>query len=545
MLRAVGAWLAILAIGLTVVLVHELGHLVAAWIFDVGIARIRVGVGPVLRTWRLGRARISLGLLPVAVLVDLLGRDPSDPVPPADASRALRSRPVWVRAVVLMAGPACNLALPAVLWFGHFIGQTAVPPPVVGTVVDDSAAATAGIEPGDRIVSIDGDDVRSFDELIRRIEAAPERELRVHLVRGGEHLERFVLPRKAVVRTGLGEPAIVGRLGVLPHFYAPQIGVTDPEGPAARAGLRTGDILTSIDGEPLDTVEDLERWLPRLSRRSQVRLTYLRPVARRDALATWVYFESHHAQLLAAASAFGDTGMAPANTFVRRVQPNSPAAAAGLVPGDRIVEVDGRPFTRWEFLEAYLAAAGTRPVTLAVERPGRAPRTVVVQQRIAATKDARGIVRRSLLFGAVPYGRTFRPPPEPLRGRFAYAVASSVEASRRLLADVAVAAVTLPFRAATVTDATPLRGAASTARRLFADADVEVLRLASIVTIVAGLVHLLPLPILDGGRLLFDVLDTVRRKRSSTMLRFRIGIAALLVTLLVLALVWARTSPSP
>ncbi len=537
------ALLAALAIGLATVLVHEFGHWVAARLLDVAIARVRIGLGPPLLRLRFRGVRVHVCALPVVLLADLAGRDPHDPVPEGEAGRSLRNRPLWVRAAVLLAGPAANLAFPLVLWFGYQIRQTEVPPPVVGTVVDGSAAETAGLVPGDRVVSIDGDDVRSFDELARRIAGAAQQELRVHLVHDGEHRERFVIPRRAVELTGTGEPRMVGRLGVLPWFYAPQIGVTDPDGPAARAGLRTGDVLTSIDGEPLETVEDLERWLPRLARRSQVRLTFLRPTAGPGPLATWVTFDSHHAQLLAPSSAFGDPGMAPANTFVRRVLPGSPAAAAGIEPGDRIVAVDGKRFRRWEFLEAELAAARQRPVVLTVERPGAPPRTVTVRQRFVTETDPKGLARRTLLFGAIPYRKTFEPPPEPLRGRFAYAVSSSLATWRALVADVAEAVLRLPARLLSATPAGSVVATVTAAGRRGALPDAEVLRLASIVTIVAGLLHLLPLPILDGGRLLFDLADALRRRPSTARARLWAGLALVLAVFVLLALLWTRPSP--
>ena len=539
-----GTPLAVLAVALAVVAVHELGHLAAARLFDVGIAGVRIGVGPTLLRGRVAGVPVRVGLVPVVVLVDLLGRDPSDPVPSEAAHRALGNRPLWVRALVLLAGPAFNLAFPTILWFGHFIQQTHVAPPIIGTVVDGSAAQTAGLRPGDRIVAIDGDDVRSFDELTRRIEAAPQQDLRIHLVRGGEHLERFVVPRKALARTAVGDAKVVGRLGVLPEFYAPQIGITDPNGPAARAGLRTGDVVTSIDGEPIATVEALERWLPRLSKRSQVRLTYLRPSVRKDALGTWLYYDSHHAQILASAGAVLDTGMLPANTFVRTVTPNSPAAAAGLSPGDRIVAVDGARFGRWEFLMERLSAADLNPVELTVARPGAPPRTVTVRQRFVVRTDDRGLARGMLEFGATPYRRTFRPPLEPLRGRFAYAVSSALDLSSRMVQDVVTALLRFPARAAAWIGSRPLRATVTTADRLLRDPDVEALRLVSIATIVVGLLHLLPLPVLDAGRLLFDAVDVLRRRPSSRRLRMRVGFAVLVLLIALMFLLIAHTDPT-
>src|SRR5690606_18799471 len=118
-------------------------------------------------------------------------------------------------------------------------------------------------------------------------------------------------------------------------------------------GLRTGDIITSINGEPVDTVEALERELAK-TRDTSLRLTYLRSRPSRSPIGTFLWFESAHARVLPRAETHFTTGILPANTFVRVVHPGSPAAQAGLKAGDRIVRVGERPITRWETLASLL-----------------------------------------------------------------------------------------------------------------------------------------------------------------------------------------------
>ncbi len=244
-------WAFILLIG-PLIFIHELGHLLAAKLVDVKATRFSLGFGPPLARVRMGETEYCIAPIPLGGYVRLLGQDPSEAIAPADAERALPAKPLWARMFVLGAGPAANLLLPIVLYFLYFLmfAPTAVPPAVLGTVVDGTAADQAELRQGDRIVAIDGEDVRSWRDMSQRIAEAPGKELRVQIERDGERIDRVVTPQKRMHRNPLGVATPVGRLGVLRRFYAPQIGIIDPESAAYVEGLRTGDVITSINTFP-------------------------------------------------------------------------------------------------------------------------------------------------------------------------------------------------------------------------------------------------------------------------------------------------------
>ncbi|MCA9696685.1 MAG: site-2 protease family protein, partial [Myxococcales bacterium] len=389
----------ILLIG-PLIFIHELGHLLAAKLVDVKVGRFSIGFGPPLLRRRIGETEYCLAPIPLGGYVSLLGQNPYEEIPEGDRDRALSNKPLWARYFVLAAGPLANLILPLLLYFFFFLTHAVQPPPVIGTVLDGSAAALAGLEPGDRIIEIDGDDVRSWKEMQTLIAASPDVELRIEIEKQGKRVERFVTPRRSFVENPLGVPEPRGLLGVYAHFYAPQIGIVDPDSPAYGGGLRTGDVITSIDGEPVRTIEDLQA-LVADPPDSLVRLTYLRPRASRFAFGTMLWFESNHAQLLPrpesrttpgltlglGVEAESPTGLLPANTFIRAVEHDSPAAHAGLLPGDRILEVDGQVVTRWESVASMLDRIKDQPVTMIVQSLGGEPRELTVKQEIRTRKD--------------------------------------------------------------------------------------------------------------------------------------------------------------
>ena len=527
----------ILLIG-PLIFVHELGHLLAAKLVDAKVRRFSLGFGPAFARVRIGETEYCLAPIPLGGYVTLLGHSPDEDVSPQEADRALRNKPLWARYLVLGAGPAFNLLLPLLLYFASYLGHTVAARPVIGTVLDDPAAATRDLQPGDRIVAIDGDDIHAWQEMQDRVRVAPEQELRVQIERDGVRFDRFVTPRKNVVKNVVGESEARGLLGVSPWFYAPQIGITDTDSPAHAEGLKTGDIITSVNGEPVQTVEQLERELAR-ARDASLRLTYLRAREAPGELGRYLWFESHHARLLPRHEQGQSTGLLPANTFVRKVEPASPAAAAGIEPGDRVLAVGERPVTRWETVAVLLERQAEQPFKMTVQSPGEAPREVAVTQQI---QRYQGIYRQELSylwFGAEPYHSRDIPAAEPIRGRFTYAVRSAVTETGAMLKMMWTSLRQMVTLERGVDELSSVVGIFNVAGTAGQQGPGQFLLLMAMLSINLGIVNLLPIPILDGGHLMFFTLEALRRRPLSQRAR-EIASAIGLVIILLLLLIALR-----
>lgn len=212
-IRTVLAFVVVLGV---LVFIHELGHYLAARWRGIHVERFAVGFGRPIRSWMDRRGtEWRIGWIPLGGYVKLHGQEqPGDVTPEVQASwrpgETFHDKPVRDRAIVVAAGPVANFLLAALL-FAAVYATAGVPraTTAVGTVVENSAAARAGLQPGDRIVALDGQTILRFDQLQRFIQPRAGQEVAVTVERDGQERTLRVTPEPRTV----GERT-VGVLGV-------------------------------------------------------------------------------------------------------------------------------------------------------------------------------------------------------------------------------------------------------------------------------------------------------------------------------------------
>jgi regulator of sigma E protease len=218
-----------------VVTIHELGHfLVARWL-GVAVDRFSIGFGRPLLQWTdRGGVEWRLGWIPLGGYVRFSGDvEASSSVPDGDDLKRLRReilaregpgaerkyfhfKPVWVRALVVFAGPAANFILSIAL-FAVLLGAIGeiVHRPRVGAVEANSPAARAGFMPGDVVTAIDGRTIDDFVELKQFVTLRAGEAIRFEVDRSGRSLELTATPERRIQTDGLtGSTAKVGVLGL-------------------------------------------------------------------------------------------------------------------------------------------------------------------------------------------------------------------------------------------------------------------------------------------------------------------------------------------
>ncbi len=235
------------------VFVHEWGHFIVARLCGVKVETFSIGFGKRLFGWTdKGGTHWQVSLVPLGGYVKMFGdTDPASAgftesvkegeelraMTPDERNQAFFGKPVWNRPAILFAGPAVNYLFALVLLAGIFASAGhVVTPPVAGAVIVGSAAEKAGIQPLDRILAIDGKEMRRFSDIQRSVALSLERPITVDVERAGQKMTiSGVVPKLDEVTDRFGFKHTRGLLGII----GPGLGIAP-------------DSIDSVDGQAGD-----------------------------------------------------------------------------------------------------------------------------------------------------------------------------------------------------------------------------------------------------------------------------------------------------
>jgi regulator of sigma E protease len=528
------------------IFVHELGHFVVAKLLGVKVVRFSVGFGPRLLGFTRGETEYRIAALPLGGYVKMAGDDPGEAPKPEDKGRGFLEQSPFRRFLIAFAGPASNLVFPVVLYLAIGLLQNGkpVPGPVVGTVAPGSPAAEAGLEPGDRILSVTPSagparPIRWFNDLREAVSPHPGEQLRFEVEREGRRLPTIVITPAPERDSNPIEVTVRGVIGVTPA-YAPAL--VAPAEPGAAGPLEPFDLVVRAGGAPVRHAGELSRLLA-AARCAPIDLEVLREKPARlpgAALSTW--------EPLALAGvptcAGGRPSLLPADpslsTFVGQVAPGGPAERAGLKRGDAIAAVNGRAVRSFRDINALagefkagqqvkLALAGGREVSL-------------VPAEQAARDDATGEASRRLVLG---FSAPSRPPLQgaalvaeqvPLRLPLAEVASASVghlwEVTRLTVLGIArIVTGDISFK----TVGGPIMLFSIAAQAVEEGWESFLFKMA-LISVNLGLMNLIPIPVLDGGHIAASAVEAVTRRRPSVRTREIANLVGLaLLALLMIA----------
>lgn len=530
------------------IFVHELGHFAWAKFFGVQVLKFSLGFGPRIAGFTRGGTEYVIAAFPLGGYVRMLGESPYDVVEGDAQQRSFSQQALWKRTLIVIAGPAMNLLLPLGLFFVVFIGDTQSVPAVIGTVFPDQPADGV-LQPGDRVLRVDGEEVATFYELARRIQQRPGEELELVIVRDGERRNVSLTPFLARTPRPLELVEEVGRVGIKPHHPLALVGVTSPSSPAAASRIRTFDRVIAASRRPVERWIDLEQAMMH-NDGITVPVSYLRPTRLPDALGGLVELEIYDPRVTTLTPEPGPgeplsrAGLEPADLYVADVRITSPQQQIALRPGDRLMTLDGRAIRLWDTMleDVELASDAIHELTWR-----RGDQLVTRRYRLRAARAITGEERDDRLhvlssdggrhLATVSHLRpTVLDPPVPVPSPLSYAVEQAFRVTAELVELTVYSVVRLVQRRLSVdTIGGPLRVFEATAEASREGA-LNYLSLMAFISINLGLINLLPIPMLDGGHLLFFLIEGVARRPVSVRVREYASLVGLVLLVLLMVL---------
>lgn len=526
------------------VTVHELGHFVAAKWAGVKVLTFSIGFGPKLVGFRRGETYYQIAWLPLGGFVRMAGEFDDD-VAPEERGRTFLAAPWWKRAIITVAGPAFNLIFPIIAIFFAVVGDKEVRAARVGWAEPGSAAAVAGMRPGDLITAIDGHAVRSFDDIRGLLDGVYEREIPVSINRDGQPMVLRVTPSLLVEKTPL-ETIRRGLFGIIQEARAAIIGV--PPGSAAEvAGLKTFDRILRVNGQLVRDEVQLGTLMAGVQ--GSLEVTVVRATLHDIGTAAVVVPELVTVTMeRQVGDGFAALGCETGDLYVWTVFPGSPAMKAGLHAGDRLLTLDGKDLSAWVTVTQRLNEKEKAPMALSWRRAGEVISATITPEAVEVRDELQNRLPDRFDLGARPR-LAFQFAPEPLAAgpvaekmtvhfgpKDALVIAvKQVPEAIRLISIVLGKLVTAQIPSDSVGGPIMLyKVAAKSAESGYED----FLKNMALVSVNLGLVNLLPIPILDGFGLLAAIWEGIRRRPIPPKAREVANIVGFTMLLMLMVLVF-------
>jgi len=520
------------------IFVHELGHFLAAKACGIRVLKFSLGFGSPVgfgrfrMRWVRGHTEYVVCWIPLGGYVKMLGETPDQEALPelaAHPDETLEAKPLWQKLIVIFAGPAMNLLLPVVIYTGTLAVGFPQADSKIGEIEFGSPAAAAGLRLNDRVTAIDGTPVQWWRQIADALSEQTSGELEVQYERDGVQATTRVSIESRQRSDPFGDLIAVGWVGFSHRRPLAMIALADSARPAYLAGLRTGDRITDVAGEPVEDWYGFANAYAAAGRSGEVSIALTRGRETPEEVTLQI-------------PALGDLeslGVIRADVLVAGVTEDSPAAGVGIQTGDLIQRVNGAALHSFETFADMVRGGGGGRLALTVLRDGEALEFDVTPALIQTDLTGFGLEVPRYRIGvigtnmlAVPGGIGFEQVLNPL-----------VSVPRAAGITIEITQLFMRGLGKLITGEVPRNqisgpiGIAEIAGKALERGWMDYLQTLVLISINLGILNLLPIPLLDGGQAVVFIIEGVRNKRLS--LRTREFVQQIGFTMLILIMGFA------
>ncbi len=501
------------------IFVHEMGHFLVAKFYKVRVETFSLGFGPKIFQFQRGGTDYCVSLIPLGGYVKMFGDDPSIEVPEDERHGSFLHKPVGQRIAIVLAGPLVNFFFAILIFFVIAIVGEQMISPVVGDVEQDSVAWTYGFRSGDTIQSVNGDIIKTWDDVKANIEEHKNQELSFDIIRMNTQetislqASTSIIPNPNILST---EEEIGDIKGLTFLARETQVGILSPGSMLAQAGMKSFDKIQSINQTPVKKWYEIVSFLESYNQSEPLEIKYIRPLSEENASQTNEDVQTAHVEIprqLVGQLSPEILGFEIPDLYVYKFTEDSPAKKAGMLDGDRIRSIDGEAVNNWagliEKVQSY-DPNNSNGFDLEIMREGEM-KNISITPKLVEQPDKRGGRQSKYalgIFASVMSSptdrvliRTFNPLLALQKGvldTLYWTKVTCLSLLRLLQARVSPRAIGGPIMIGQVASQTFQMGLS------------YFLKIMAIISINLFILNMLPIPVLDGGHLLFFSIEALR-----------------------------------
>jgi len=495
------------------IFVHELGHFLVAKYFKVRVEVFSLGFGKKLFKFRRGDTDYCLSLIPFGGYVKMFGDDPAAVVSSEERQFSFNHKPVSQRIAVVLAGPLMNLIF-AFFLFGviAMLGERVLSPRV-GDLSKQKSAYKTGLRSGDLIKTVDGQSIATWTELTEIIEESAGQTLRLEVQSYGQQDLRTVQVEPLLTKNKniLSTKDKVGMVdGLNYQTKASSVGIGDPTSIAGVVGFKTKDLITSVNAQKVSTWIELIDLVGKLKDESTLifeveRGPFDHPDKKILKIENVPNFEDGLARLRWA-------GLESAGLFISKIMEDSVAGESGLLKGDRMISINDHELQEWEDVKSHVNQykTGNPGLKVVIGRDGLERNFDLIPRKMKQVNIAGkeievfvlGVTTSLTLARPETFiSRTLNPILALVRGveqTWFWTKITCISFLRLIQREVSAKSIGGPIMIGQLAGDTFKIGLS------------PFLRIMSIISINLFILNLLPIPVLDGGHLLFYLIEAIK-----------------------------------
>lgn len=517
------------------VFVHELGHFLVARACGVRVEVFSLGFGKKILSYKKGYTTYCISIVPLGGYVKMFGEQSThaEAITPEDRAVSYTHKNVWQRIAIVFAGPLMNFVF-AIFVFG-FVAYTGeeTRAPRIAEITSGSTAEAAGLKSQDLVLTVNNVAVRSYEEFQSALNRSQNQNATITVQQDDQEVRTVNVAVASIDNPNIfsSNKTIGSVAGIMPYTKGSLIAVK-PESISYTSGLRTGDEITSIEGKKTQSWMDLNRLFE--SKNSEI--TVLRTSADGKKEPTTVVLNLPETAKI---SSLDQLGIENTELYLEQIVPDSPAAKAELQKYDKIVSINGKPMMNWEnVLQTIKSYDGKEALNFTILREGtelikKITPLVTSQMTLQGKEDKRYTI------GIMPMANISQPEIVKVKEDSLWkATAKGFDRSWDISVMTVMSFVRLFQGEVSHKNIGGMISIGKAASDAYAMGLQQFLMTMGILSISLFILNLLPVPVLDGGHLVFYAIEIVKGSPLSGRkleIAHQIGFA-LLMGLMVLAL---------